>query len=161
MRALLLLAVSAIGFLRARTRGLFDTFAGVFDKPLCECSCCIVERRNPSEVDGSVSAKCAVMPDNDPRRADFPCPNECTVINDPVLSNTNVVATQRFCFYKCVAALPTFPDVQVAANNSADRLNTETGGALTDSVCTAIAEESIEAAVAHDGNGRDAEEGMR
>jgi hypothetical protein len=156
----LLFAWSA-GGLGLRARGVLDTFAGVFAQPLCQCSCCIVERRNPSEVDGAVTAKCAVMPDNDPRRQDFPCPNECTVINDPVLSNTNVVATQRFCFYRCMAALPTFPDVQVAANNSADRLTVETGGALTDSVCTAIPEESIEAAVAHDGNGRDAEEGMR
>jgi hypothetical protein len=160
MWALLLLAGSASGF-KLRARGVFDTFAGVFDKPICQCSCCIVERRNPSEVDGSVTAKCAVMPDNDPRRADFSCPNECTVINDPVLSNTNVVATQRFCFYQCMAALPTYPDVQVAANNSADRLTVDTGGALTDSVCTAIPEESVEAAVASDGNGRDAEEGSR
>ena len=36
----------------------------------------------------------------------------CTVINDAILSNTNTVAAQRFCFYKCMAALPTFPDAQ-------------------------------------------------
>ena len=30
------------------------------------------------------------------------------------------MATQRFCFYQCMAALPTYPDVQATAANSAD-----------------------------------------
>ena len=144
---------------RTRARSIFDTYAGVFSAPVCDCSCCIVERRNPSEVDGDVTAKCAVMPPNDPRRQQFDCPDECTVINDAILSNTNTVAAQRFCFYKCMAALPTYPDTQVAKQNDVNA--GYHGGALVDSICSPISENAVEAAVASDGNGRDAEEGAR
>ncbi len=51
---------------------------------------------------GTASLKCAVPPPNDERNKIYTCPPQCTSINDGILSNQNVISTERFCFYECV-----------------------------------------------------------
>jgi len=141
--------------LRSRAKGILGGYTAIFGSPECTCDCCIVEKRRPAEVDLPITSKCAVPPPNDPRNEIYSCPKACTTINDGILSNTNVVAMERYCFYECQPASNDTPDIKVA--NAGSIQAAFNGGSLYDTACVPLSPLNIPDAVDSNGNARDSE----
>mmetsp|Transcript_30332 Transcript_30332/g.66384 ORF Transcript_30332/g.66384 Transcript_30332/m.66384 type:complete len:181 (-) Transcript_30332:62-604(-) len=132
-----------------RSRGIFPAYDGLIDADGCECSCCIVQGRRPSEVVGAISAKCG-LPPPDRQRCSF---SRCSVVNDKVLRNSKVIDLERFCFYRCQPQSNLQPSDKNALNAKAKNLE---GGFIDETSCVPVPDDLQGQAEDSDGNGRDA-----
>eukprot|EP00418_Pyrodinium_bahamense_P037101 CAMPEP_0179204722 /NCGR_PEP_ID=MMETSP0796-20121207/102059_1 /TAXON_ID=73915 /ORGANISM="Pyrodinium bahamense, Strain pbaha01" /LENGTH=210 /DNA_ID=CAMNT_0020909607 /DNA_START=59 /DNA_END=691 /DNA_ORIENTATION=+ len=139
--------------LRAGThqRGIFQVYDAVIEAPQCDCACCIVEARRPSEAGGQALPKCAAPPPGEARCSS----TRCAAVGSPVLANADVAELDRFCFYSCrpQGDLRPFEKARLDAQpGSAFR-----GGFVTETQCALIPHELLSGAIDSDGNGRDAQ----
>lgn len=141
--------------LAARSKGVFTLYTNVFSAPECTCNCCIVEGRRPNEVDGQIASKCAVPPPNDERNQVYKCPGKCSIVNDAILGNTNVVHVERYCFYHCQPAGNVRPAQKIANEGSLDA--SYNGGSIIDTPCVPMPHNLVESAKSSDFNGRDSQ----
>merc|ERR1719453_2656178 len=122
----------------------------VIEVPRCNCDCCIVESRRPSENDGSTTTKCTVPPET----ADAtPCPAKCSVVNDPIFTSFDVIVQDRFCFFECVPAGSQAPAEKVESANAVDA--SYRGGFALNTPCVHVNQDQVPLAKDSDGNGRD------
>jgi len=128
----------------------FHLYDKVIDAPRCTCDCCIVEGRRPSENDGSATTKCSVPPSNADVGA---CPVKCSVVNDPIFSNFDIIVQDRFCFFECVPAGNIAPAKKVELQNAVDA--SFKGGSLLNTPCVHMTKDQVSLATDSDGNGRD------
>eukprot|EP00929_Paragymnodinium_shiwhaense_P092486 TRINITY_DN52404_c0_g1_i1.p1 TRINITY_DN52404_c0_g1~~TRINITY_DN52404_c0_g1_i1.p1 ORF type:complete len:195 (+),score=25.01 TRINITY_DN52404_c0_g1_i1:106-690(+) len=140
--------------MRTRTRGIIQMYDRIHSDPECDCACCVVEGRRPTEMSENIVSKCGVPPPmSSVGQNEADCSSRCSVVNDPVLTSVSVVAMERFCFYRCQPSSDQRPSEKSRLKHADDA--SFNGGALVDSPCVPIPETLQAHAEDTDGNGRD------
>lgn len=139
---------------KSKSKGIIQMYDRTHSDPQCDCKCCVVEGRRPTEMSENIVSKCGVPPPmSSAGQNSADCSNRCSVINDPVLTASSVVALERFCFYRCQPSSDQRPSQKVQQKHAENAAFT--GGALVDSPCVPIPETLQAQAQDTDGNGRD------
>mmetsp|Transcript_121289 Transcript_121289/g.258889 ORF Transcript_121289/g.258889 Transcript_121289/m.258889 type:complete len:226 (+) Transcript_121289:77-754(+) len=144
-------ALSAKARAHRRDLGILEMYDAVFEAPQCDCACCIVERRRPSEAGGETQPKCGAPPLS--QRQEQCRGQRCTAVGDLVLTNADVIDLERFCFYRCRPEGGLMPREKAVLLNQPDA--SFHGGYFVDTPCVPVPPDLLSQADVEDGNGRD------